>query len=286
MTWDQVTDGIVPGGVIRGYLVYMANDTAGQYNLYFNGTDRPLIRTWIASGLTPGMIYRFKVSAIVYNGEGALSNEFLTYSCVIPSKMMGPERIISTSTTMTLRWKAPEEDGGCTITGYAVYRNDGEGGTSWTEVNTAMDSNVRDRPTLLNMIVTSFPVASAGKEFLFKVVAFNEMGQYSSETSGYVLASKPFAPLQGPILTFQSGNKLSVRYEPLLTVPETGGSEVLGYNLQMDDGMGGEFKSLYGSDSDAITLNTMILYHSVENLIRGRRYGFRYRTRNHYGWSD
>jgi hypothetical protein len=50
--------------------------------------------------------------------------------------------------------------------------------------------------------------------------------------------------------------------------------------------MGGEFKSLFGSDSDAVTLNTMILYHSAENLIRGRRYGFRYRARNHYGWSD
>jgi hypothetical protein len=85
----------------------MANDTAGQYNLYFNGTDRPLIRTWIVPDLTPGLIYRFKVSAIVFNGEGALSNEFLTYSCVIPSKMKGPERITSTATTMTLKWVAP-----------------------------------------------------------------------------------------------------------------------------------------------------------------------------------
>jgi len=90
--------------------------------------------------------------------------------------MKGPERITSTATTMTLRWKAPEQDGGCTITGYAVYRNDVQGGTSWTEVNTPMDSNVRDKPTLLNMIVTSFPVGAAGKEFLFKVVAFYEMG--------------------------------------------------------------------------------------------------------------
>jgi hypothetical protein len=38
-----------------------------------------------------------------------------------------------------------------------------------------MDSNVRDRPTLLGMIVTSFPVDAAGKKFKFKVVAFNEM---------------------------------------------------------------------------------------------------------------
>jgi hypothetical protein len=78
-----------------------------------------------------------------------------------------------------------------------------------------------------------------------------------------------------------------VRYEALQLVTETGGSEILGYNLQMDDGIGGAFVSLYGSSSDDINLNTMVLYHTVEKgLIRGRRYGFRYRARNHYGWSD
>ena len=68
---------------------------------------------------------------------------------------------------MTLSWIAPDDDGGCIITGYAVFRNDGQGGTSWTEVNTAMDSNVRDKPYLLNMVVTNFPLNSAGNEFVF-----------------------------------------------------------------------------------------------------------------------
>ena len=80
----------------------MANDTEGLYNLYYNGTDRPLITSWIASGTVPGTIYRFKISALVYNGEGPLSSEFLTYSCVVPTKMLGPKRVVSTATTMTL----------------------------------------------------------------------------------------------------------------------------------------------------------------------------------------
>ena len=65
-----------------------------------------------------------------------------------------------------------------------------------------MDTNVRNKPTLLNMIVSSFPSDGAGKEFMFKVVAFNEMGQLSSDTSADVLASIPFAPVLGPIMTF------------------------------------------------------------------------------------
>lgn len=53
----------------------------------------------------------------------------------------------------------------------------------------------------------------------------------------------------------------------------------------MDDGMGGAFVNIYGSDSEPATSNTMVLYYTAENLVRGRRYGFRYRARNHYGWS-
>ena len=45
VTWDQVQDGLSPGGIIRGYNLYMANDTAGSYQLVYNGTDRPLVRT-------------------------------------------------------------------------------------------------------------------------------------------------------------------------------------------------------------------------------------------------
>ena len=218
ITWNPVADGIAPGGIIRGYKLYMANGSAGSYYQIYDGTDRPLITTQVISRLTPGEIYRFKASALVFNGEGALSSEFFTYSCVKPSNMSGPKRVSSTATTMTLSWEAPVEDGGCTVTGYAVYRNDGEGGTSWTEVNTPMDSNVRDKPTLLSMIVSSFPANPSGKEFVFKVVAFNEMGQYSSDTAGYVLASVPTAPANGPYMISQSGSQIAIRYDPLLTV--------------------------------------------------------------------
>ncbi len=103
----------------------MANGSAGSYYQIYDGTDRPLIRTRIVSGLTPGEIYRFKVSALVFNGEGPLSAEFPTYSCVKPSSMSGPKRVSSTATSMTLSWEAPSDDGGCPITGYAVYRNNG-----------------------------------------------------------------------------------------------------------------------------------------------------------------
>ena len=50
------------------------------------------------------------------------------YSCVFPSKIMAPKLFQATSTSATLRWNVISEDGGCDITGFNIYRNDGAGG--------------------------------------------------------------------------------------------------------------------------------------------------------------
>jgi hypothetical protein len=82
--WSTVADGTSPGGTIIGYKLYMATGLAGSYNLVYDGTNFPIITSKIITGLTTGEVYRFKVSAINYNGEGDLSNEFLTYACTEP----------------------------------------------------------------------------------------------------------------------------------------------------------------------------------------------------------
>jgi len=64
-------------------------------------------------------------------------------------------------------WQEPSDNGGCSIQGYAVYRNDGKDGLINTEVNTNLDTNIRDRPSLNAMSVTYFPLASVGSIFAF-----------------------------------------------------------------------------------------------------------------------
>lgn len=98
--------------------------------------------------LETGRYYRFKVSAYNYNGEGIMSNELTTYACVEPSKMKPLQRVDSTASSYTLSWEEPEDDGGCPILSYAVYRNDGQGGAITTEVNSNQDSNIRNKPSL------------------------------------------------------------------------------------------------------------------------------------------
>jgi len=154
--------------------------------------------------LTTGEIYRFKVSAFNFNGEGSLSAELSTYSCTPPSSLSAPLRSSSTLTTMTLDWTAPSDDGGCPITGYALFRNDGALGATTTEVNSNNDPSIRDLPALRQAVVTFFPASPTGLTFSFKVSAFNAIASVDSETINYILGTTPSAPAAGPSL--DSGN--------------------------------------------------------------------------------
>ena len=81
--------------------------------------------------------------------------------------MSAPVRTGSTRQSIDLVWEQPSDNGGCSILGYAVYRNDGNDGPINTEVNTDIDTNIRDRPTLNSMSVTYFPAGSTGSVFSF-----------------------------------------------------------------------------------------------------------------------
>lgn len=131
------------GATITGYRVYAAQGQSSIYTLVHDGAGFPQTMRTTLKGLTTGTVWDFKVSAINFNGEGAQSATALrTYACVAPSGVPAPIRdvVLSTDTSMTLDWLAPTSNGGCPITGYALYRNDpalsnpSTGAETWTEV--------------------------------------------------------------------------------------------------------------------------------------------------------
>ena len=113
-----------------------------------NGTGRREQNEFSVVGLTAGDVYRFKVQAINFNGLSANSSEYEFNACLAPSFMIAPWRIDSTTTSITLGWSEPQDDGGCPLTGFAVFRDDGTGTEPTTEVNLDSDPNVREIPTL------------------------------------------------------------------------------------------------------------------------------------------
>ena len=77
---------------------------------------------------------------------------------------------------------------------------------------------------------------------------------------------------------------------PVLTTAEAGGSEVVGYDMQIDDGHNGEFRFVLGGDRSANTLATSVLLTAAgDGIEAGLTYRVRYRAINVIGegpWSD
>ncbi len=99
--------------------------------------------------------------------------------------------------------------------------------------------------------------------------------------ASYLLASTPSSPSSGPAndLTVISSSNIRVTYSPLITTIETGGSAILSYNLQVDDGAG-SFIDVFGWSKDTLSLSATV------KAKKGITYAFRYRAKNIYGWGD
>jgi len=79
------------------------------------------------------------------------------------------------------------------------------------------------------------------------VRAFNNAGFTDSHILNVFLAAVPDTPLTSPIsdALVTNESRIKVNYGPL-TAAQNGGSPILSYNLQMDNGKGGDFVSYIG----------------------------------------
>jgi hypothetical protein len=77
---------------------------------------------------------------------------------------------------------------------------------------------------------------------------------------------------------------------PVYASGETGGSEIVGYDMQIDNGHNGDYRFVLGGDRSANTLETSVFLTAANNGIEaGLTYRIRYRAINAIGegpWSD
>lgn len=95
-----------------------------------------------------------------------------------------------------------------------------------------------------------------------------------------MLASVPFAPTDVPVSDSSITNDTTIRVTFANPPPNDGGSAILSYELQIDDGLGGDFTTLVGYSP-----NTMVTHFTVyQDIVKGRVHRFRYRAKNSVGW--
>jgi hypothetical protein len=222
LEWPEVTGGALP---VVEYVLYI-NDgyTAEDWEVYRG----PLTYSKV-EGLIPGAQYTFTASAVDFNGEGAISTSVTLSSCVVPSGVLPPSLFVQTENSITLRWQHPDDDGGCPVSNYKIYRDDGADGAITTLVTTA-------EPYLFEHTVT-LDSSLTGLSLRFTLEAINSEG--STLNSGYLsalVAQVPTTPAAGPARVASTRHSLSIS---LPEVTANGGLTLDAYQLLIDDAAGG-----------------------------------------------
>ena len=239
----------------------MDDGQQGDFAVVFSGAGLPEVTQYTVSGpsIVTGRPYRFYLVPENHVGVSTTPSEIAQYrACQAPSDPAAPTRVATSQTSVEIAWTAPEDDGGCALTGYAILVGDEASatadGVSYVEVHAA---DVRNKPSLNRYAVTALPAPiAAGTTLRFKVTAFNEGGPSgfsttSSRSLRVVLASVPSlssesqaasAPQRDPVT---SPTLLKVTYS---APASDGGSPITNYEVQMDDGIGGGFHTMAGGD--------------------------------------
>jgi titin len=277
LSWPKVTE---TDKTVYGYIVTMAVSGSSNFETVYDGSSNAQVLSYVVQGLATGEEYKFKIKTVGFNGPGDDSSEYAFRSCIVPTGFAVPTGVSDTS-SITISWTEPTYNGGCPVTGYAIYRNDGDQTDPTIEVNSNDDSAIRNNPSLRTATITYFPSSPEGLTFLFKVRVFTAETDTYSPALSIKLAGIPGTPSNEPTLVQEDTDTTQITVE-LGEVTDSGNDSIVTYNLQIDDGNGGAFSNVAGYSS-----RTLQRTHTIKTGIsRGKYYRIRYRVGNSVGWSD
>uniref|UniRef100_A0A3Q4I3S0 Titin n=1 Tax=Neolamprologus brichardi TaxID=32507 RepID=A0A3Q4I3S0_NEOBR len=132
--------------------------------------EAPKSPTTLVINLTEDMEYEFRVMAVNDAGVGTPSNISLPIKAAEPKDIPCAPSVVcvsdSTSTSISLEWTKPADDGGMEILGYIIEMVKGEE-VEWKRVN-------EELVTETNYVVTGL---QTGAEYKFRVAAVNHVGR-------------------------------------------------------------------------------------------------------------
>ena len=174
-----------PGSAIVDYVVEYRAGTQGSWTPFADGTSTATSAT--VTGLTNGVAYQLRVSAVNAMGVGAPSATASASPRTTPTQLAAPTATAVGSKSVTLTWSAPSSDGGAAVSGYAIYR-DG-----------SLVATVPASPRIYD----DTPLAT-GTLYAYQVLALNVAGS-SPFSAALVLPTLPDT-LLAPTLSTQPGS--------------------------------------------------------------------------------
>jgi large repetitive protein len=269
---------------IEGYGLYLSGSgEETDFTLIYDGFNQPNVLTYNVTGLTTGSRYSFYFLAKNFNGYSGSSPESRWLVCLAPSGLDPPLFVSATKTTINLRWTPAKSDGGCPITSYDLEMYDS--GTSTYIPVTPFTSGAYEK---IEPYVTSYTVTGltdVDTAHIFKLKTTNAIGTIESTTISVILAAVPNTPTVAPTQSKAAAGKTQIgvkltAVDESIGADENGGSQILGYQIHRDNGLGGSFSALYNNT------NVLATSYLDTGLVNGRTYRYKYRVRNINGWSD
>lgn len=121
---------------------------------------------------------------------------------------------------------------------------------------------MRNLPSLNSLTVTNFPSNSQGLTFRFQIKVLTQQRSAVSQIGYIVLASTPLKPTDKPTSDMQVTNDSVIKVSFANPAVDNGGSPIISYELVIDDGMSGMFRSVIGMTSNSL-LTTVIITEGI-----------------------
>ncbi len=247
---------------VEYYILMMKPEYDNVYTEVYKG----LSRFFTISNLQSGFTYIYKVKAVNDAGESALSSASdPIYAAEVPGIPQNLRLVNRSSSQIKVKWDMPPTTGGLPIKGYKVYK----------AVGSAEYSEVTSAPSKTDATIRTYEdsATTAGSLYSFKISAVNIMGESLVTTPLKIYAADlPNKPTNPPTISSFTTSSVTISLTTLPTA-NNGGSEITGYVVMIDNGLGDDNSFEAKSDS----LQTSI---TVNGLIAGRTYRVKYAGRN------
>jgi FtsP/CotA-like multicopper oxidase with cupredoxin domain len=236
------------GAPITGYAIQRSLDSGTTWTTISANTASNAT-TGIATGLTNGTSYVFRVAAINAAGTGPWS---VQSAAAVPDVLpAAPTGVTGTAgaAQVTLYWTAPAANGGSAITAYTIQQSTNNG-TSWTTAVASTGS------TAVTKVVTAL---TNGTAYLFRVAAINAggTGAYSTASAALTPKAATTAPSAPAAPTGTAGAVGSKSITVTWVAPANGGSAITGYLLQWTSNGGTTYTTVAGTNPGTAVTKTV-----------------------------